>query len=153
MLHVEERINLSMLFRDSSCRNNQLWLAFLFTCNLLGVAVALRTMHFQFAVWYYSTIPFLAWYAVRPYKAQSFIAWISRCAIVCTLTLAVEVSFLLTQEDTVSGPDGRSWKTPGTPTPAGSLLLTTTHAVLLLLLFLARDAQPIVTTISKARIE
>ena len=136
-----------MMNRDPSFEDNQLWVAFLFTCNFLGVALGLRTMHFQFAVWYYATVPFLAWYAIRPDKAGTFVSWLLRCAAVCAVTVAVEVSFLLTQEDVVSGPTGKQWTTVGTPTKAGSLLLMLTHFILILLLFFRVDARPVVTVI------
>jgi len=110
-----------------------------FACNFVGVA-CMRTLHFQYLVWYFHTVPFLAWFAVRPDGHRGF-AWALRCAAVAGLVLAVELPYLKTTQGTVRGPDGRSWQTPGVPTVPGSLLLQATHALLLVLLACRRVHQ------------
>ncbi|CAK8995478.1 Serine--tRNA ligase [Durusdinium trenchii] len=86
-----------------------------FTCNFIGIA-CLRTMHFQFLVWYFHTVPFLAWFALGATSLQ-------RCLGVVALTGLVELSFLITTHGQVRGPDGRSWNTKGVPSWQGSLIL------------------------------
>merc|ERR1712183_675817 len=108
-------------------------LAILFTCNFVIIACALRTMHFQFIVWYFHTVPFLAWYGIQPERYKGF-SWAWRCAVVCCLTLCVEVPFLVTTSGQVRGPDGRQWETIGLPTRAGSYLLLAVHVLLIVLL-------------------
>lgn len=103
-----------------------------FACNFVGVA-CMRTVHFQFIVWYFHTVPFLAWYAIQPEQCRG-LQWVLRCIAVAAVTLAVEVPYLLTTNGTVRGPDGRTWETEGVPTRHGAALLVTTHAVLLVLL-------------------
>merc|ERR1712232_1491620 len=97
-------------------------------------------MHFQFAVWYFHTIPFLAWCAFCPERSIGF-KWALRCTCVVALTFFVEVSFLLTTQGVVRGPPGsgwfgkqKTWVTDGVPTSKGSALLTFTHVILLGLL-------------------
>ena len=41
----------------------------LFACNFIGVACA-RSLHFQFYVWYYHTLPFLLWSTRLPVTAR-----------------------------------------------------------------------------------
>ncbi|XP_054275904.1 lethal(2)neighbour of Tid protein-like [Macrosteles quadrilineatus] len=48
----KERVNM-----DTS---SQLFILPLFTCNFLGVACA-RSLHYQFYVWYFHTLPYLLW--------------------------------------------------------------------------------------------
>lgn len=108
-------------------------------------------MHFQFAVWYSNTIPFLAWYSINPKQSQSFFVWLLRCSLVCLLTLLVELSFLFTQTDIVYGPNGNKWISEGTPTKLGSIVLTTTHIALLVLLFIKHDGTSIVTSIESGQ--
>mmetsp|Transcript_126109 Transcript_126109/g.251830 ORF Transcript_126109/g.251830 Transcript_126109/m.251830 type:complete len:421 (+) Transcript_126109:86-1348(+) len=107
-----------------------------FACNFVGVA-CLRTMHFQFLVWYFHSVPFLAWFALKPDEYRG-LSWACRCVAIVILTLAIEVPFLLTTNGTVRGPDGRSWETAGVPTSNGSVLLQGTHAVLLVALAMQR---------------
>eukprot|EP00913_Durusdinium_trenchii_P003294 g3048.t1 len=97
-----------------------------FTCNFIGIA-CLRTMHFQFLVWYFHTVPFLAWFALGATSLQ-------RCLGVVALTGLVELSFLITTHGQVRGPDGRSWNTKGVPSWQGSLILQVAHGLLLGLL-------------------
>lgn len=105
---------------------------FLFSCNFVGI-LCLRTMHFQFLVWYFHMVPLLAWHALKPERCSASV-WLLRTAAVAMLTLFVEVPFLLTGSGTVRGPDGRQWETDGVPTRLGSQLLFLAHIVLLLLL-------------------
>merc|ERR1711963_1348075 len=100
-----------------------------FSCNFVGVA-CMRTLHFQYAVWYFHTLPFLAWFAVRP-DAHQGLGWALRCGFVAALVLAVELAYLRTTHGQVEGPDGRTWQTTGVPTRSGSLLLQAAHWVLL----------------------
>lgn len=102
-----------------------------FTCNLVGVA-CLRTLHFQYIVWYFHTVPFLAWFAIKPDRHRGC-AWAARCVAVVSLTVAVEIPYLLTTRGVVHGPDGRSWETEGVPTQKGSCMLQGAHGVLLAL--------------------
>eukprot|EP00398_MALV-I-01_sp_L67-1_P000228 gene228-805_t len=106
------------------------WVAIFFTCVCF-----LRTMHFQFCSWYWHTVPFLAWFASRSDNSSSNIMWAVRCAAAAIIAVGIEVSFLLTQKDTVQGPDGRKWTSEGTPRPEGAILLTVCHFILLALLF------------------
>uniref|UniRef100_A0A7S1W7U4 dolichyl-P-Man:Man5GlcNAc2-PP-dolichol alpha-1,3-mannosyltransferase n=1 Tax=Alexandrium catenella TaxID=2925 RepID=A0A7S1W7U4_ALECA len=103
-----------------------------FACNFVGV-VFMRTLHFQYLVWYFHTVPFLAWFAIQPDEHRG-LAWALRCAAVAGLVLAVEVPYLKTARGVVRGPDGRSWETSGVPTAAGSVLLQVAHCLLLVLL-------------------
>lgn len=107
-----------------------------FACNFVGVA-CLRTMHFQFLVWYFHSVPFLAWFAFKPDEYRG-LSWACRCVAIVFLTLAIEVPFLLTTHGTVRGPDGSSWETTGVPTSKGAALLQGTHAVLLVALAMRR---------------
>ena len=43
----------------------------LFLCNFMGIVFA-KSLHFQFYVWYFHTIPYLAWRSSLP----SFLKWI-----------------------------------------------------------------------------
>ena len=43
----------------------QLLLLPLFCCNFIGIAVS-RSLHYQFYVWYYHTLPYLAWSTPLP---------------------------------------------------------------------------------------
>ncbi|CAE7751781.1 l(2)not [Symbiodinium sp. CCMP2592] len=95
-----------------------------FTCNFVGIA-CLRTMHFQYLVWYFHTIPFLAYASFGSGRLH-------QAAAVTLITLLVEIPFLLTEHGEVRGPDGRRWTTAGLPTRLGSVLLQATHWLLLL---------------------
>lgn len=95
-----------------------------FTCNFIGIA-CLRTMHFQYLVWYFHTIPFLAYASFGSGRLHQAVA-------VTLITLLVEIPFLLTEHGEVRGPDGRRWTTAGLPTRLGSVLLQATHWLLLL---------------------
>jgi len=106
--------------------------ALIFTHNFIAMAF-LRTMHFQFIVWYFHMVPFLAWYVVRPDRQRGF-TWVFSCCLVSFLSLSVEIPFLITGRGQVKGPDGREWETDGVPTTKGSLCLQMAHAVLLILL-------------------
>merc|ERR1712085_36386 len=103
-----------------------------FACNFVGICF-LRTVHFQFISWYLPTLPFLAWYAIRPEKSRG-LAWAVRCAVVVLLVLAVEIPYILTTRGVVRGPDGSSWETEGVPTRKGGILFFAAHFVLLALL-------------------
>jgi len=103
-----------------------------FACGFVGVA-CMRTLHFQYLVWYFHMVPFLAWFVVQP-DAHRGLAWALRCAAVAGIVLAVEVPYLKTTRGLVRGPDGRSWETSGVPTVPGSLLLQGVHVLLLALL-------------------
>ncbi len=105
----------------------------LFACNFVGVA-CLRTMHFQFLVWYAHSLPLLCWWALDVEGAATAWAWAARAAATAALCLSVEVSFLLTTTGVARGPDGSEWNTVGVPTTAGSMLLTAAHAGVLTLL-------------------
>ncbi|CAE8617881.1 unnamed protein product [Polarella glacialis] len=109
-------------------------IAMWFTCNFVGVA-CLRTVHFQFLVWYFHSIPFLAWYALQPDRHRGW-PWVLRCILVVAITLGVELPYLITGHGLVRGPDGRQWESPGVPKASGSLLLQAVHWLLLLLLAL-----------------
>lgn len=111
--------------------------ALLFSCNFVSF-VCLRTMHFQFIVWYRHMVPFLAWYGLMPDRHRGF-AWVWRCAAVAILSLAVEIPFIITERGVARGPDGRSWETSGVPTRLGSCLLQASHVVLLMLLALRKE--------------
>ncbi|CAJ1367400.1 unnamed protein product [Effrenium voratum] len=105
-----------------------------FSCNFIGVA-CLRTMHFQFVVWYFHTVPFLGAWALRRFSP------LLRCLATALLTAMVELPFLLTSSGHVRGPDGRFWRTQGVPTAYGSLLLQLAHGLLLALLVAAPRAK------------
>jgi len=110
------------------------WVTIVFSCNFVGIA-CMRTMHFQYLVWYYHTLPFLAWRFVSFDHAGS--RWLSklfRMMVVVGLTLTVEACFLSTTTGKVMGPDGREWDTVGVPTIGGSALLTAVHVTLLVLM-------------------
>lgn len=103
-----------------------------FACNFVGIC-CLRTIHFQYLVWYFHGVPLLAWYTVRPEERQG-LAWVGRCLVVAGLTLAVEVPYLLTQRGLARGPDGHSWETEGAASTKGSFVLLVAHVTLLLML-------------------
>lgn len=115
--------------RLNDCRAVALW----FTCNFVSV-VCLRTLHFQYLVWYFHSVPFLAWYALQPERHGPGFFWALSCVAVLGLTLAVELPYLITGHGQVRGPDGRSWNTAGVPKPIGSIVLQVAHCLLLGLL-------------------
>lgn len=80
----------------------------LFVCNFIGVACA-RSLHFQFYVWYYHTLPFLLWSTRLPVFAR------------LALLLGVELAWNPWEGDSSS--------------PESSALLTACHVVILLALW------------------
>jgi alpha-1,3-mannosyltransferase len=113
-------------------------LTLLFSCNFIIIAL-LRTMHFQFLVWYFHTLPFLAWVTLDSVlggteHSQQGWRWVVKAVLVATCTIGVEIPFLLTTTGLVKGPDGREWESPGVPTSFGSMILLCVHTTLLLLL-------------------
>ena len=80
----------------------------LFVCNFIGVACA-RSLHFQFYVWYYHTLPFLLWSTRVP------------VVIRLLLLLGVELAW-------------NPW-VGDSSTPASSALLTACHVVILIALW------------------
>jgi alpha-1,3-mannosyltransferase len=82
--------------------------AMLFACNFIGVVCA-RSLHFQFYVWYYHTLPFLLWSTRLPVVARLL------------LLLGVELAW-------------NPW-VGDSSTPASSALLTACHVMILLALW------------------
>lgn len=80
----------------------------LFGCNFIGVACA-RSLHFQFYVWYYHTLPFLLWSTRLPVPARLL------------LLLGVELAW-------------NPW-VGDSSTPESSALLTACHVMILLALW------------------
>ncbi|CAE7574839.1 ALG3 [Symbiodinium natans] len=110
-------------WRCSACLSDQSVVAMWFTCNFIGIA-CLRTMHFQYLVWYFHTIPYLAYCCFGSGRLH-------HAAATAIITLLVEVPFIVTTHGEVRGPDGRRWTSPGLPTSLGSILLQATHWFLL----------------------
>lgn len=71
----------------------------LFLCNFIGIMFA-KSLHFQFYVWYYHTVPYLAWRSSLPlpFKFSSRLCFIyvwKGCLFVCLFVICFVVFFCL----------------------------------------------------------
>jgi alpha-1,3-mannosyltransferase len=94
--------------RSTAAFNENQAAAMLFACNFIGVVCA-RSLHFQFYVWYYHTLPFLLWSTRLPVFGRLL------------LLLGVELAW-------------NPW-VGDSSTPASAALLTACHVVILLALW------------------
>ena len=70
--------------------NDEYFLDRLFLCNFIGIMFA-KSLHFQFYVWYYHTIPYLAWRSSLPlpFKLSAFDVFVFCLYIYITRYVAI----------------------------------------------------------------
>lgn len=73
---MKRRINLFKAFSKARNVSNHFIITTIFTSNFIGIAFA-RTLHYQFYVWYFHTIPYLLWHAVTIPVIARFIVFLS----------------------------------------------------------------------------
>lgn len=62
---VKMRLDYWTINGNTRFLDNNFMCRVMFICNLIGISCA-RSLHYQFLVWYYSTIPFLVWQTKLP---------------------------------------------------------------------------------------